>query len=180
MTCKTGPWESETGEPFLTQKGYQALNNYGQRQDIFRVYCYMQCYQTELKDLRIGDVIIGPSFGLKNYLFDEDDKRHEKENIFKLNDKGIFIQIQYNEENRKLIRNDVRIYDTSWFSWNGQLYFASWNFKKIEKLSIYFTQTGINYLLNKRKNYVYVRDNPAFGPNQTKAFKKIPEHKDWW
>ena len=171
---KTGPWESDEGEAYLTTQGYQALKNYSLRQDIFRPFCYMQFYQQELKKLRINDIVIGPAFN---------DKKN-KHNLFKLNHQGKFIKIpcdEITEDNIKLIRSDLIIYDGSWFSWRGILYFASSNFCNIEKLSIYYTEKGLNYLLQKRQNYLYVLNNPhLFGPNQIKAFTTIPKNNDWW
>ena len=171
----TGPWQSETGKPYLTKKGYQALNSYAQRQDIFRTFCFMQFYQEELADLKINDVVIGPSFNQKE----------NKDNFFQLNSEGKFINIHYNDivkyGNKKVIRTDLRIYDGSWFSWRGTLYFASSNLCNIEKLSIYYTKEGLNYLLTKRENYLFLLNNPdIFGPNQIKAFTKIPSKADWW
>ena len=170
---KTGPWQSENGEPFLTKEGFNALKSYSLRQDIFKPFCCMQFYQEDLKNLKINDMVIGPAFNTKNRF-----------GVFQLKNGGKFVMINQNEmkpDDVKLIRDDVMIHDGSWFSWRGELYFASHNLNNIEKLSIYFTPKGLDYLLTKRQNYLYVRDNVhLFGANQLKGFKQIPRHKDWW
>lgn len=168
-------WESDEGRSYLTKEGLAALRNYSKRQDIFRVHCMMQLFQAELEKLNVNDVVVGPSFGLKL------DERKKKQNLFKLTPQREFIQIAYNEENVKLIHPQLKIHDYSWFSWKKILYFSSWNLNKIEELSVYYTKEGEDYLLKKRKSYLFVRNHPdLFGPNQIKAFKQIPRGKEWW
>lgn len=160
-------WASDQGKPYLTKEGEFALSKYSKRLDVLRPYCMIQTYQEELKQLNVNDVIIGPSF-----------YSDQTKNLFKLTKEEKFIQIPFNDSNIKLIRKNFRIYDFSWFSWNSILYFTSWNLKKIEKLSIYYTNDGLNYLLQKRASYLFVRDNPhLFGANQVKAFKTHPIKK---
>ena len=167
-------WESDKGESYLTAKGKQALDNYALRQDLFRTYNMMQLYQEDLKNLKKRDIVYGPRFNNANSRY----------NLFQLTDKCEFIKINNNDitnDNVKLIRSDLKIYNGSWFSCENKLFFASSILGKIEKLSIYYTPSGLNYLLTKRQNYLYVRDNPhLFGENQVKAFKTIPKTSEWW
>ena len=157
---------------YLTKKGINAMNKESSKWDIIRVFHWMHQYSSSGSELDSGDYFYGPSFkgdGLKP-------------NIFKFTICGWeckFEQLQYNESNSQKARKDVKIADFGWFKApTGEYFFACWNTKKIEPLSLYWTREGINTLITKRALYEkMLKNKQLYSDSQRYQLCRIPVSK---
>ena len=118
-------------------------------------------------DLKPNDIIKAPQWNwYKKY-------KDCHWDLYRYSRKGEFIKFkQYEKTDDEIVNFEIT--ELGWFQIDKILYFPSRSMKKIAKLSEYWTDEGQSFLMNRRKEYLMVRDNPEFGPNQVKAYKRIP------
>lgn len=160
--------KSDDGKDYLTDEGQNVLNN-GNSFDILKLF-FMNGYDEIIShDLKPNDIIKAPQWNW--YKFYKDCRW----DLYRFTMKGDFIKFkQYEKSDEEIVNFEIT--ELSWFKINKTIYFPSQSMKKIAKLSEYWTDEGQSFLMNRRKEYLMVRDNPEFGPNQVKPYKQIP-HK---
>jgi len=144
--------ETVDGKSYLTKIGNVIYRYESTKWDIIRVYHYMHEYNPKCIDLTSGDIIYGPQFhGFKPNLFKFSIPAYDCK----------FEPVPCNKSNLSKVRNDIKISNFAWFKApGGDYYFACWNLKKIEKLSLYWTKEGIDALITKRITYEKMLKNP--------------------
>ena len=164
---------SPEGKDYLTDEGKDVLKN-GDSYDIRKLF-YMNAYDEEISEnIQTNDIVKAPQWKY----WTEDGKyimsKDHKWDLYRFV-KGDFKKIrQYQSSDQNIVK--FVLSEWSWFKINKTMYFASRTLQKIAKLSVYWTDEGQSFLLNRRKEYLFVRDNIEFGPNQIKPYKLIP-HK---
>ena len=67
------------------------------------------------------------------------------------------------------------------FIYLGDYYFTCWNNKKIEKLELYWTNQGIQVLINKQATYRnMVNNRHAYTHSQIHQFCRIPVSREYF
>lgn len=162
---------SPDGQDYLTDKGKDVLKN-GDSYDIRKLF-YMNAYDEEISEkLKTNDIVKAPQWKKWTENGKFINSKDCKWDLYKFS-KGEFRKIkQYEASDKNIVKFELS--EWSWFKINNTMYFASQTLEKIAKLSVYWTDVGQTFLLNRRKEYLFVRDNIEFGPNQVKAYKRIP------
>lgn len=176
----TSCWTFETHsykekKSYLTLKGHSMLKD--SPRDVLKVL-RANCYDESLSNsIKIGDIIFGPLSYPQYRVKIRNTKRWC--NLYKATTTDQFKIIKNTDKNIKNAeKNNLEMIDLVWFRFkhgNDQLYFYSSKFKNICKTSIYWTLLGEEYLINRREQYIFIRDNPnKFGPHQCKSYKVLP------
>ena len=157
--------KSNDGKDYLTEKGQNMLKI--DSFDIMKLFLMNGYDEIISHDLKPNDIIKAPQWNLyKKY-------KDCHWDLYRYDRKGEFIKFkQYEKTDDEKVNFEIT--ELGWFQIDKILYFPSRSMKKIARLSEYWTDEGQSFLMNRRKEYLRVRDNPEFGPNQVKAYKRIP------
>ena len=134
-----------------------------------RAHCYMESMAT----LRNDELFLAKGIGYKPY--NKKTYMDKEVVLYKPGPNGHFVKVLVADINRtKKVRNDLEVYDCTWFKWNKTLYVTSKAFDKIIKVSEYWTHEGQTMLMNRRMQYINMKRNPSISRLQLKPLKLIP------